>query len=284
MADSSPLTLMTVHAHPDDEAIGTGGILAKYAAEGIRTVLVTCTRGELGEVQDPTYAPPRPGMGLTEIRELELARAMEILRIGAYQNLGYKDSGMAGTSGNHDPQAFVQTDVDEAADRLVRLIRKERPQVIVTYDEHGLYGHPDHIMANRITQIAFARAGDAGVAPEAIDPPWQPSKLYYLAIPARRLKKYRDEQERSKRADNAPSTLVTVAEEEITSQIDVTSVLDAKFDAIFAHRSQIAADHLFRRLSSEQRINLFGMEHFICIRGLDARRETKETDLFDGLR
>ncbi len=278
-----PLTLMTVHAHPDDEAIGTGGIIAKYAAEGVRTVLVTCTQGELGEVQDPTYVPPRPGMNITEIRKGEMAEALDILKVGTYINLAYKDSGMAGTAGNKDPEAFCRADAEAAARRLAGIIRKEKPQVIVTYDENGVYGHPDHIMTNVITRRAFTLAGDADLQLADGTAPWQPAKLYYLAIPLARIRKYRKagEEKGSKRQSSA---IIGTPDEQITTQIDVTPVLDIKFDAIFAHRSQIASDHVFRLLSREQRIDMFGREHFVCIHGCRAADNGKEADLFEGLK
>lgn len=278
-----PLTLMTVHAHPDDESIGTGGILAKYALEGIRTVLVTCTRGELGEVQDPSYAPPRQGMGITEIREQELAEAIAILNISAYYNLGYKDSGMAGTSGNNDPEAFARADQREAANCLARVIRKERPQVIVTYDENGIYGHPDHIMAHHITEKAFFAAGDPNLTFDSGEAPWLPGKLYYFAISMGRSKRNKSPQEDTPANARTASTIIGTPEEEITTRIDVTSVLDVKFNAIYSHASQIGPGHLFRRLSQDQKVAFFGKEHFVCAHGCDRVPNPKETDLFEGL-
>lgn len=280
---TNPLTLMAVHAHPDDESIGTGGILAKYALEGIRTVLVTCTQGELGEVQDPTYVPPSPGIGITDIRKAEMAEALKILKISHYINLAYKDSGMAGTLGNQDPQAFCQTDVEAAAKRLAHIIRIEKPHVIVTYDENGVYGHPDHIMTHRITQKAFTVAGDTSISLPDSPPAWQPRKLYYLAIPMERIRKYRNSEE-EKNAPGASSAIIGTPEDQITTYIDVTSVLNTKFDAIFVHRSQIASNHLFRRLSQEQRVRIFGREYFVCIKGCRPADLDKEHDLFEGLR
>src|SRR5688572_14466737 len=125
-----PLTLMAVHAHPDDEAIGTGGVLARAAAEGIRTVLVTCTVGA--------------------VRERELRAACAVLGVTHLELLGYRDSGMAGTDDNNHPDSFAQADLDDATARLVELVRQHRPSVIVTYNENGFYGHPDHINAHRI--------------------------------------------------------------------------------------------------------------------------------------
>ena len=276
------LTLMLVHAHPDDEAIGTGGILAKYASQGVHTVLVTCTQGELGEVQDPDYVPPRPGMGITQIRKEEMAEAIQILKVGTYINLGYKDSGMAGTAGNKDRRAFCQTDVTAAAHRLGQIIRREKPQVLVTYDENGIYGHPDHIMANVIAQKAFTVAGDDDLALPGAESPWQPSKLYYLAIPLERIQKFRKAGE-EKGTQRPSSAIIGTPEDQITTIIDITPVLDLKFEAIFSHRSQIASNHFFRRLSPQQRVDIFGKEHFVCVHGNSAAQGEKENDLFQGL-
>jgi N-acetyl-1-D-myo-inositol-2-amino-2-deoxy-alpha-D-glucopyranoside deacetylase/mycothiol S-conjugate amidase len=281
---SDKLTLMTVHAHPDDESISTGGILAKYSAEGVRTVLVTCTKGELGEVEDPLYKPPRPGMGICEIREKELAAAIRILGIGAYHNLNYKDSGMAGTEGNHDPEAFIQADITGAAHRLAGIIRRERPQVIVTYDENGIYGHPDHIMANRVTQKAFAAASDPNVILDRSEPPWQPDKLYFFALPKARLSKFRRAAEDSGNPEAAPPALMGTPEDEITTRIDVTRFLDQKFKAVFTHASQFGPSHRFHHLPDEIKTKMFGIEHFVCIFGCGQPEDEKETDLFQGLR
>src|SRR5215470_18391274 len=172
------LTLMAVHAHPDDEAISTGGVLARYAEEGLRTVLVTCTGGEVGEISDSMLATPET---LAEVRRKELERACEILRVGRLHLLGYRDSGMMGTPDNEHPSSFYQASRDEAIARLVTLVRRERPQVLVTYDERGFYGHPDHIRAHQITMAAFEAAGDPARWPEA-GAAWRPTKLYYTAV------------------------------------------------------------------------------------------------------
>src|SRR5215831_11641504 len=135
-------TLLAVHAHPDDECISTGGILARYAAEGVRTVLVTCTDGAVGEISDPSLATPE---NLAEVRSQELDESVRVLNISRLVKLGYRDSGMAGTSENDDPRSFQQSSFGEAVERVVRVLREERPRVVVTYNENGGYGHPDHI-------------------------------------------------------------------------------------------------------------------------------------------
>lgn len=175
-----PLTILVVHAHPDDEGIGTGGLLARYAAEGIRTVLVTATLGEEGEMHDPELIAEEALPRLAAIREEELRRAVAILGISQLELLGYRDSGMIGTPSNDNPASFHLADPEEALGRLVRLIRRHRPQVLVTYNEKGGYGHPDHIKCHQLTVAAYDAAGDTGRFPEAGEP-WTPSKLYATA-------------------------------------------------------------------------------------------------------
>src|SRR3974390_978142 len=156
-----PFTLMAVHAHPDDEAIGTGGILAKYSAEGVRTVLVTCPNGELGDgpgggkPDDPSHDE---GTVVT-LRRQELEESCRVLGATSLELLGYHDSGMEGWPQNDAPGSFWRTPVEEPAQRLADLMRAYEPQVVVTYDENGFYGHPDHIQANRVTLAALDACG-----------------------------------------------------------------------------------------------------------------------------
>src|ERR1700686_948079 len=149
-------TAVFFHAHPDDEAISTGGTMARMAAEGHRVILVTATRGELGEVPEGLLAP---GEDLAERRALELAAACEVLGVARHEYLGYQDSGMAGEPTNDDPSSFWRADVDEAAARLAAILDEEHAQVFVTYDENGGYGHPDHIQVHRVGLRAAERAG-----------------------------------------------------------------------------------------------------------------------------
>ena len=277
-----PLTLMLVHAHPDDESIGTGGIIAKYAAEGVHTILVTCTRGELGDIQNAEFIPPRPGMTMTEIRDMEMATALDILKVGEFHCLEYRDSGMAGTQGNDDPRALARADINEAAGRLVKIIRDKQPHVVVTYDETGIYRHPDHVMAHKVTQKAFFDAGDANLSVSGGNAPWQPRKLYHIAIPMARVRRYNQEDSGQARPR---SGIVGTPEETITTRIDIRPYLETKFNAIFSHKSQISADHRFRAMTPEQRAELMGYEHFVCAHGCMSRTGgDKETDLFEGLK
>ena len=165
-------TLLLVHAHPDDEAISTGGVMMKAKSHGHRVVLATATRGEVGEIHNMDEETSRPRLG--EIRTEELKAAGEILGVDRIEFLGYRDSGMVDTADNKDPRSFHQARLDEAAAKLAVLMRDERPDVVVTYAEDGVYGHPDHIKAHYVTNAALDLLEREG---------WAPKKLYYTAIP-----------------------------------------------------------------------------------------------------
>jgi LmbE family N-acetylglucosaminyl deacetylase len=279
---NTKFTLMVVHAHPDDEAIGTGGILAKYAAEGIRTVLVYGTRGEAGEILNPEFVPPSSGLSIKEIRALELEKALKVLRVESVHFLEYRDSGIAGSPENLHPQAFARADLKEATGRLVEIIRRIRPHVIVTYNEKGVYGHPDHIMANKVTLCAFHSAGDPGFEYSQGFDPWRPAKLYYIAIPVARLRMlYKLALERGEEPEFEPEALGT-PDEKITTIIDVREYLPQKLKALYGHQSQIGPDSFFRRLPEERREEAFGYEYFVCVNGC-IPQDSKEKDFFEGL-
>src|SRR5712691_11847995 len=165
-------TLLLVHAHPDDEAVSTGGVMMKAKSHGHRVVLVTATRGEVGEIHNMDVDASRPRLG--EIRTGALKAAGEILGVDRIEFLGYRDSGMVDTADNKDPRSFHQARLDEAAAKLAVLMRDERPDVVVTYAEDGVYGHPDHIKAHHVTNAALDLLEREG---------WFPKKLYYTAIP-----------------------------------------------------------------------------------------------------
>src|SRR3984893_13664980 len=162
------LTLMTVHAHPDDETIGTGGAMAKAVKDGHRVVLITATRGEQGEIVVPEMDTPDNHRRLGEIRMGELESALGVLGVTEGDNLGYRDSDMVGRRGTRDPRPFGQATLDEAVGRLVWFIRRYRPDVMTTYNAFGGYGHPDHIRVHAVSVPAFARAGDPKWYPEQV--------------------------------------------------------------------------------------------------------------------
>ena len=280
------LTFLCVHAHPDDEASSTGGVYPLLAAQGVRTVLVTCTNGEFGDAPGGVK-PGSPGHdpdAVATLREGELDRAVETLGIERLVRLGYRDSGMVGWPQNDDPRSFWATRIDEAADRLAAVLVEERPQVIVTYNEIGFYGHPDHIQAHRITLAAIARLD------------YEPT-LYFNAIPNSVMTQYRArwaEEARARRAaalargeepepesDDEDRDLGT-PDEQIAATIDVSSVVDAKFDALAAHASQLA-DSFFMKMGREQFRAVMGAEWFVRATN-PLGVEGPVTDLFAGYR
>jgi len=167
--------VLFVHAHPDDESMATGGIMARLVAEGVRVDLVTCTDGAEGEIHDPTLDPDEARPRLAHIRADELACSVQAIGGGAIRQhlLGYRDSGMMGTDANGHPESFWQADIDDAARRLVEIVREARPAVIVTYDENGNYGHPDHINAARIAREAYGASSGTD---------WEVSRFYEIAF------------------------------------------------------------------------------------------------------
>ncbi len=299
------LTLMTVHAHPDDETITTGGSMAKYAAAGDRVVFVTCTYGEVGEIVVPELDTPENHARLGEIRREELARAMAHLGSIEHHWLGYRDSGMMGTPDNDDPRTLWQADLDEAIGRLVRIVRLDRPHVIVGYNDFGGYGHPDHIRAAQLAKAAFERAGDPSWYPEQLDGadglrPWQPLKLYetVLDIEGReelnRVLEERgirpwwtgepDETEDQRRERETWMARMAAATGPKTTRIDVSDFLAAKQAALREHVTQISSDNPFLALGPEDWLRIAPAEEFTLRESRVAPVRIPEDDLFAGLR
>jgi len=282
-------TLMAVHAHPDDECVSTGGVLARYAHEGIRTVLVTATRGEEGEVVDPDMHPDEVKPKLGDVRTAELECACKHLQVEELHILGYRDSGMAGWETNNHPDCLAQANLHEATGRLVRLIRAVRPHVITCYDEQGGYGHPDHIQVHRMTVAAFHAAGQARPYPEHGLAPWQPYKLYYTAYPRSYiLSRYEimcamGAKVPSDRPDFDPNKVEGTPEELITTRVDIRDFLLHKMCALRCHRTQIAPDWWLTRVPHEILRDKFGLECFTRIVS-HVTVNGPEDDLFAGLR
>jgi N-acetyl-1-D-myo-inositol-2-amino-2-deoxy-alpha-D-glucopyranoside deacetylase len=288
--------LLLVHAHPDDETIGTGATMARYAAEGVLVTLVTCTLGEEGEVLVPELehlAADRDD-ALGPVRVEELATACEALRVEDHRFLGgpgrWRDSGMMGAPSNDRPECFWQADLDEAVRELVAVVREVRPQVVVTYDANGGYGHPDHVQAHRVTVAAFDAAGDPAYAPE-LGEPWQAAKLYWTAIPKSVLQAGIDHLRAAGETsffgvDSADDLPFGNPDEEVTTAVDASEHLPAKVAAMRAHRTQIAVDGPFFALSNGIGQQAFGVEHYVLGRGELGPRDGadgREADLFAGL-
>ncbi|OEV08881.1 PIG-L family deacetylase [Streptomyces nanshensis] len=273
-----PLTLMAVHAHPDDEATGTGGILARYAAEGIRTVLVTCTDGACGDGPGGTKPgdPEHDPAAVALMRRQELEASCEVLKVSDLEMLDYADSGMAGWPSNDVPGSFWKTPVAEGAARLAELMEHYRPDVVVTYDENGFYGHPDHIQAHRITMAALETI--------SLTP-----KTYWTTVPRSMMQRF-GETMREFGADLPepdPAEAAALAEiglpdEEITTWVDTTAFSGQKFDALAAHASQ-GENIFFLKMGRERFGELMGMETFVRVKDATGAA-VPEDDLFAGLR
>ncbi len=275
-----PLTLMAVHAHPDDEATGTGGVLARYAAEGVETVLVTCTDGGCGDGPggikpgDPAHEPAK----VVAMRRGELEASCATLGVTHLEQLGYADSGMMGWATNDEPNAFWNTPVDEAAARLGELMQRYRPDVVVTYDEFGFYGHPDHIQAHRITMAAVAHSA--------------PPKVYWTTAPRSQMQKFgelmrelgADWDEPEPLADEAAASTpeIGLPDEDITTWVDTTAFGPVKFDALAAHASQ-GENIFFLRMGKQKFSEMMGIETFVRVRDTTGA-PLPEDDLFAGLR
>jgi LmbE family N-acetylglucosaminyl deacetylase len=274
---AEPLTLMAVHAHPDDEASG-GGILATYADQGIRTVVVTCTNGEYGDAPGG-IKPGQPGHdpeAVARLRLAELEESARILKVSDVETLGYHDSGMPDWEYKDRPDAFSNVPLEEVAARIGGLIAKYRPQVLVTYDDQGAYQHPDHVHASRAAQAAAAETGI-------------PAKLYLSTMRGSSWRKiwealraagaevptWEDDEERTRRA--------VQSEERITTTIDIRPVLERKREALFAHGTQINGDSWFGKIPPEIVEEAFGYEYFIRVADTTGA-PLPEDDLFAGLR
>jgi len=270
----SPLTLMAVHAHPDDEALGTGGVLARYGDQGVRTVLVTCTDGELGDGPGGTKPgePDHDEAAVVAVRRRELEASCAVLGVSHLELLGYRDSGMDGWPQNGAPGAFWHVPVEDAAARLATLMERYRPQVVVTYDEHGFYGHPDHIQAHRVTMAA---ADATGI----------PAKVYYTAFARSGLADFaavlvEEGIESPEAAADDPE--FGTPDELITTVVDCHAVAGRKFDSLAAHASQ-AGQNFFLRLGPDRFAKLMGTESFVRVRDRTGQ-PVPEDDLFAGLR
>ncbi len=295
-------TLMTVHAHPDDESISTGGVMARAIAEGRRVVLVTCTRGELGEIVVPERDTPDDHRRLGETRAAELERAMAALGVTEWENLGYRDSDMMGRAGNRDPRSFWQADLDEAVGRLTWLVRRYQPDVMTTYNDFGGYGHPDHIRTHDVAVRAFDRAGDPAWYPAQLEDglaPWAPSKLYETAIPASVRQAMRDRMrelgtpsfwdppadatEEQIREHEEWVAKMLVPDERVTTWVDVSGdPLARKWQAIQRLVTQISMDNGFMVFGEEGWKQFWSKEAYL-LRESRVPTTTPETDLFAGI-
>jgi N-acetyl-1-D-myo-inositol-2-amino-2-deoxy-alpha-D-glucopyranoside deacetylase len=292
----APKRLLLVHAHPDDETIGTGATMARYAAEGVHVTLVTCTRGEEGEilVDEHAHRAAHHDDTLGEHREIELANAMAELGVTDHRFLGhagkYRDSGMMGTPDNDDPDCFWRADLLAAASDLVEVIREVRPQVLVTYDDFGGYGHPDHIQAHRVATYAASLAAASSFRAD-LGAAWEIPKIYWTAFPKGFV---RQGIEALKAAGDTsdftlmdPDDLPFACDDElVTTTVHAEDYAEAKMAAMRAHVTQISVEDGFFALSNNLGARAMGVEFYRLVRGTaagDTDAEGRETDLFAGV-
>lgn len=277
--------ILFVHAHPDDESIGTGATMARYVAEGAHVTLVTCTLGEEGEIIPDELAVLGPDQDdtLGQYRIGELSEACKALGVTDQRFLGgpgrWRDSGMAGVPSNERPQAFWQAQVDDAARELEEIVKEVRPQVIVTYDDNGYYGHPDHIQAHRVAMKAFEMSQGT---------PWQVGKFYATAMPRSVLARsiavlkgggpFRAPGSVDELSFGVPDDVVTTA-------VDARAYLPQKLAALAAHKTQIMVEGSHFALSDKVGQQAFGVEYYTLLAGPKGPvgADGREGDLFAGL-
>jgi len=288
-ATDDDLRLLTVHAHPDDEASKGAATVHRYAREGLRCVLVCATGGEEGEILNPAMERPEVQERLAEVRIEELQRSAGIIGYHEVVMLGYRDSGMAGSEANGRPEAFAAAELDEAVGRLVAVIRRERPQVIVTYaDDQEGYPHPDHLKVHDISVVAFDAAADPDAYPDA-GAAWQPSKLYYSAWTKARLLALHDKF--VELGLESPFTEEWLArpglDARITTRIEVRPEDDVRDAALLAHATQVDPASPFWFGLPPEAANTYPYDDYILARSLvdgAAGGPVPEDDLFAGLR
>ena len=277
--------VLLVHAHPDDETINNGATMALYASLGAQVTLITCTRGEEGEILTPEliHLASSDTDSLGEHRESELASAMEALGVSDFRFLAegerkYRDSGMMGTEPNNRPDVFWQADLEEASDYLVKIIEEVKPHVLITYDEIGGYGHPDHIQAHRVAMRASEKSN------------WQIQKIYWNTMPksviAVGIAKMKELGSDFFGADNVDDLPFAKEDSFVTTLIDGNSHVEAKMAAMKAHHTQISLDGPFFALSNNLGLQVWGHEYYTLVKGeksapFDANE--RESDLFSGV-
>lgn len=288
--------LLLVHAHPDDETIGSGATMAKYVASGAQVTLVTCTLGEEGEILIPelSHLAADQSDELGKHRITELAAAMAELGVTDWQLLGgpgaYRDSGMVGTPPNDRADCFWRSDVLEAAKHLVKIIRQKRPQVLVTYDDFGGYGHPDHIQAHRVATYARDLAAAPSFAPE-LGSPWHIEKVYWTAFPVSVMRAgiemLKAAGEDTGFAAQDPDEIPFACPDEfVTTAIDGAEFSDQKLRALRAHATQISTEEGFFALSNNLGSQVMGTEYYRLVAGEIAGpfdQIGREQDLFNGI-
>lgn len=279
---TTPPSLLAVFAHPDDEAFGSGGVLAKHAASGTRVTLVCATRGECGEISSPELATPET---LGAVREQELRLAGEALGVRDIRFLDCRDSGMDGTPENDDPRALINQRADDVVRKLVAIVREVRPQVVLTFEPYGGYGHPDHIAIHHHVSAAVQAAGVPTYGRD-LGEPWRAVRLVWQVFPRSIFLTMRDELRRhgedTSRFDEMERTGAGWPDELVDIVVDVSAYTAAKQAAFRAHRTQFGDDNLFRKATDALCHDILGREHFFVAMPWRTGN-SRLRDLFEGL-
>ncbi|MGH2755449.1 MAG: mycothiol conjugate amidase Mca [Actinomycetota bacterium] len=278
---------MAIHAHPDDESSKGSGTMARYAKEGVRVVLVCATRGEAGDILNPRMDQPGIKERMAELREAELETACDLLGVEQIYQLGYRDSGMPDSEWNEHPAAFMNADPDEAVGRLVEIIRRERPEVILAYDESRGYEHPDHVKVHEWGTQAFRDAGDPKKFSDKGEP-WSPSKLYYFATFTKQRFQKLDAAAVAEGMESPYAGWLEnwdsmgFVEPEVTTQVDVADFIELRSKALLAHATQIDPDSFWFAIPDEMHRRIYPWEDYTLVESNVPTRELEE-DLFEGI-
>ncbi|SRR5579875_371366 len=281
--------LLTVHAHPDDESSKGPATVARYHDQGVHTVLVCCTGGEEGDILNPAMDRPEVKATMAEHRRRELEAATSIIGYDEVVMLGYRDSGMPGSEANQHPDSFAMAPLDEAVGRLVEVIRRVRPQVIVTYpDEQSRYPHPDHLRVHEISVLAFDAAADPSAYPQA-GPPFAPAKLYYTVWSVSRMRaiheKFLELGLESPYSGERLARMLEAPPPPVTTVIDVTGYEHIRPDALRAHATQVdPTSRMWFGLPPEVEKAIPSTEEYQLARNRLGPVEVEEDDLFAGVR
>ncbi len=281
--DLSHLTVLAAFAHPDDEGFSGGGTLAMLVARGAKVTLVCATNGDVGEISDPSLATPET---LAQVRQDELRRAMQVTGVPDVRFLNYRDSGMVGTEDNSHPNSLNQADPDRVVGQLVEVVRKVQPDLIITHDPSGGYGHPDHKAICRHMTSAFAQSGDAAAFPEQLLPgrkPWAPKLLYYICFPQSSFR--RMWQEMLDLGITPPFASVDIdslgtPDDEVTTTLDVSAYVDTKIESLACHQTQIDPNGPFAQLPEESMRKFMSTEYYLLAM---PQGSGPEEDLLGGL-
>jgi mycothiol S-conjugate amidase len=277
-------TLLAIHAHPDDESSKGAGTIARYAADGVRCVLVTVTGGEAGDILNPALDTPDVKARLTELRHEELMTAAKILGYEDVIELGYRDSGMPDTDSNAHPDALANADFAEVLGRIVTIVRRERPAIVLGYDDHERYPHPDHLVVHRLSLEVFDAAADGDRFPDA-GPPWQIERVYAPVFTVRRIRTLHEaalERGLESPFERWMDSLEDAADEEPLVRVDVGPWVEVGREALRAHRTQVDPDGLWFKLPTDVVLDAYPYEDFEVLRATSPVPDGV-TDLLAGL-